>query len=76
MGGEEDCGNFGVCYTDETDARKAMVEDYESTLRKWETDVPDDRNMELIKWDNFCAITLPYDSYDYHNWWIDKLELK
>ena len=34
--GEEECGNFEVCYTDKEKARKAMLDDVENTKADWE----------------------------------------
>lgn len=75
--GEEDSGNFEVCYANEADACKAMVEDYESTLCEWSKRIPEGKKAELSTSNtDFRAITFPFDTYDYHNWYIDKLEVQ
>lgn len=39
--GEEECGNFEVCYTDKDKARKAMLDDVKNTKADWEKDFKD-----------------------------------
>lgn len=81
--GEEECGNFEVCYTDEDKARKAMLEDFKNTKADWEKDGkpvnsrtlgPDGENEKDC---DYVEITVEDDdTYDYHEWHIDKLDVE
>lgn len=81
--GEEESGNFEVCYTDEANARKAMLKDFENTKADWEKDGvkvesrtlgPNGENDENC---DYMEITVEDDdSYDYHEWYIDKLDVE
>lgn len=73
--GEEECGNFEVCYTDEELAKAAMLKDFEDTKADWGKDVTESVRMELTQTDDYCSVQMTDGSYDYHEWWIDKLEL-
>lgn len=80
--GEEECGNFEVCYTEEAKARKAMLEDVKNTKADWEQDGvtvnsrtlgPDGENTEIP---DYAEITIEDGStYDYHEWYIDELDV-
>jgi hypothetical protein len=81
--GEEECGNFDVCYTDEAKARKAMLDDVKNTKADWEKDGkrvnsrtlgPDGENTDIS---DYAEITVEDDdTYDYHEWHIDKLDVE
>lgn len=81
--GEEECGNFEVCYTDEKKARKAMLEDMKDTKADWEKDgiAVESRtlgpNGEGDKDCDYAEITAEGmdGNYDYHEWWIDALDV-
>lgn len=79
--GEEECGNFEVCYTDEADARKAMLEDVANTKEDWGQDVKVSQrflgpNGKGKKNCDYAEITVKDDdTYDYHEWWIDALDV-
>ena len=90
--GEEECGNFEVCYTDEAKARKAMIEDMKKTKADWEKS-----NEDYLKGINetvkertlgpngeigccdYAGIWIEdgngEGTYDYHDWWIDALDV-
>ena len=79
--GEEESGNFEVCYTDEAKARKAMLDDVKNTKAEWESDGvtvntrtlgPDGENTDIP---DYAEITVDDGSEDYHNWWIDELDV-
>lgn len=72
--GEEECGNFEVCYTDEDKARKAMLTDMENTKKDWEKDGTVFTNFG-DKIGDYCGIYMENDTYDYHDWYVDKLEV-
>jgi len=79
--GEEESGNFEVAYTDEAKARKAMLEDFKNTKADWQADGitvnsrtlgPNGENDENC---DYMEITADDDSYDYHEWHIDVLDV-
>lgn len=72
--GEEECGNFEVCYTDEDKARKAMLADMENTKKDWEKDETVFTNFGDGSGD-YCGIYIGHGTYDYHDWYVDKLEV-
>ena len=72
--GEEECGNFEVCYTDNDSARKAMLADMENTKKDWEKDETVFTNFGDGSGD-YCGIYIKNDTYDYHDWYVDKLEV-
>ena len=76
---ETESGNFEVCYADEREAEKAMLEDMECLKSDWMKNHPDTKTLVGEKNGNgcsdFCAVTIGDDYYDYHEWHIDKLEL-
>lgn len=80
--GEDECGNFEVCYTDEKDAEKAMLADMEDTksdcLKGW----PEGTKSFIGKKNengcsDFCSVEIEKNllDHDYYEWYIDKLEL-
>ena len=85
--GEEECGNFATCYTDEARARKAMLEDYEYTYRDWLFSTEDKDTVKRLTMGpnrsddpdtaDYAGVWVEdNDTYDYHDWWIDKLDLE
>lgn len=80
--GEEECGNFDVCYTDEEKARKAMLEDMKDTKADWEKDGNpiESRtlgpNGEEDEDCDYAEISVNGGNYDYHEWWIDALDVE
>jgi hypothetical protein len=79
--GEEECGNFAVCYADESKARKAMLKDMDETLGDWRKNgevktrfMGPDKSGSPDTCD-YCGIYVEDDTYDYHDWWIDSLVL-
>lgn len=77
--GEEESGNFEVCYADERDAEKAMLADMENVKSDWMKDYPETKSSVGEKNGNgcsdFCFVAIEGEYYDYHEWHIDKLEL-
>ena len=74
----EDCGNFEVCYSTEEEARMALLQDFENTKSEWKSSMDaDDKFSENLK-DDYAFICMQDEcgKFDYHDWWIDKLELK
>lgn len=83
-GGGTDAGNMEICYADEHDAEKAMLEDMENVYNEWCKTAKDGMNIVKVigeKNPNGCSdYGIVHDeSGIYHGecgWWIDKLELK
>lgn len=80
VGGETSCGNFEVCNANEDAARRQMLQDWENTRRDWSKGIPPE-NADIVsarvsKDGDWCIIELNDGSCDYHEWWIDKLELE
>ena len=83
--GEYWFGNLCVCYTNEKDAEKAMLDDMEDTMVEWQTDEDVRGFRETLKTcigkknENNCATncSIWFDRYssDYLDWFIDKIEL-
>lgn len=83
--GEDKFGNLDVCYTNEKDAEKAMLDDMENTRVEWQIDEDSRGFGETIKTcigkknENNCATncSIWFDrySFDYQDWFVDKLEL-
>jgi hypothetical protein len=83
VNGEESCGVFEYCYTNERDAEKAMLEDIKNTTEEWqalenEYGIGETIHTKQGKYnDNGCIdyydIWFEKGSFDYHKWWIDKL---
>ena len=71
---EEEFGNFKVCYTDLDKARKAMLDGMENIKKDWEKDGTvftsfGDENKD------YCGIYICRGTYDYQEWFIDKLKV-
>lgn len=77
--GEEECGNFEFCYKDEKEAEKKMLEDMENTKKDWEQD--EEVKSRIGKKNgngcsDYCGIWIEdNNTYDYHDWYIDKLPI-
>lgn len=71
---EVESGIFNVCYTDLDKARKAMLDDMEKTKKDWEkyetvfTHFGDESG-------DYCGIYINHGTYDYQDWFVDKLEV-
>ena len=72
--GEEESGIFNVCYTDEDNAKKAMLDDMENIKKDWEKDEHVSTNFGDGSGD-YCEIYIGHGTYDYHYWYVDKLEV-
>ena len=72
--GEEECGNFEVCYTDKTKARIAMFAEMENAKKDWEKDETVSTNFGDGSGD-YCGIYIAHGTYDYIDWYVDKLEV-
>ena len=85
--GEECCGNFEFCYTDEKAAEKAMLQDIEDAKKRWsgfgeKIGEKVDVKCEMEHGDNglvdYCSIWIEKpgvncDYWDRHYWWIDMI---
>lgn len=75
--GETSCGNFEVCYANEEAARRQMLQDWENIKKDWSKDVDAYKVCARVSDDgDWCNVEMQDGSYDYHEWWIDKLELE
>ena len=83
--GEPECGNFEVCYPDEPSARKAMLDNVEATYKDWLKSAKSGEDLkrrtmgangESDPNPDYAGIWIEGGyNYDYHDWWIDKLEV-
>ena len=72
--GEEDYGNFEICYSSEEEAKKALQQDYNDTKSNWIE--AGEKFLETIEEDYRSIWTRTENGIDTVEWWIDKLELK
>lgn len=72
--GEEESGIFNVCYTDLDKARKAMLSAMENIKKDWEKDEHVLTNFGDGSGD-YCGIYIGHGTYDYQDWFIDKLKV-
>jgi hypothetical protein len=73
---EEETGFFKMCYTNEIDARRAMLVGKEKTKQSWEKAYGKERIQDHMPGDSeptYCGFYVQNHSYDYHEWYIDKL---
>ena len=68
---EVESGTFDKCYTNEEAAHEAMIKDFENTKADWA------KNGEISSSLNTdsCFIMATDNTYDWHEWYIDKLEV-
>ena len=73
--GETDSGILDPCYANIDSAKKAMLEDMETTKKDWELN-GDTVSSRVSDGETYCEITANEDdSYDYHEWHVTSLEL-
>ena len=79
VNGDVSCGNFELCYSDEKAAEKAMLADMKNVEAAWVFEhVVGVTSKKGRKNENGCVdyCHVQRDDWDdYHQWWIDKLEM-
>ena len=72
INGEEESGILKTGYVNEEDAKKAMMKDAEDIRKDWETGGTSVKTMQGAI-GNYYGIWVEDDTYDYYEWYIEKL---